>query len=215
MREIDVIIFDLDGTLIDSRKDIVDTVNMTLAKIGQPAKKPSEIISYVGTGVRDLIARSMSSNKDKDLVDKAVGIFNDLFICNADFSSKLYDNVVNILDFYNDKHKIIITNRTKVMAENTLERFKIKKYFENVIGSDDQSCSKPSACPVKKAIKDIQTPKNRIILVGDMDIDVKTGKNAGILTCAVMYGIGDKEKIKLSKPDHMVGSLLELKNIIK
>ena len=88
-------------------------------------------------------------------------------------------------------------------------------YFEDIIGGDDAGCMKPSACPLDRVIRgfDIRD-KEKVMMVGDMDIDVLAGKNAGVKTCAVTYGIGKREDIVKAAPDYIIDDFIELKRII-
>jgi phosphoglycolate phosphatase len=101
------------------------------------------------------------------------------------------------------------------MAEITLKEFDILKYFKDVIGGDSDDCLKPSPCPLNKALEYFKEKRDKSLIVGDMPVDIKTGKNAGIITCAVTYGVGEKEDIIKSKPDYIINDLIELKEIIR
>jgi phosphoglycolate phosphatase len=214
MKKIELIIFDLDGTLIDSRLDITNGVNFALKKAGLRPKEVSEISSYIGRGVQDLIRRSLG-DENKRFFKETLGIFEEYFKMHGNDSSYLYPNVKEILEHFKDKHKVVITNRKHAFAVSALQKLGVGGYFKEVMGGDDLSCMKPSACPTYKIIDKLNIKdKDRAIIVGDMDIDVITGRNAGILTCAVTYGIGDIEDIKKAGPDYLINDISELKNII-
>ena len=108
----------------------------------------------------------------------------------------------------------VVTNRKKEMALITLKSVGIVEYFEDVIGGDDESCMKPSACSLNGVLK-FSEDKKRIIIVGDMDLDIAAGEKAGILTCGVTYGIGKKSDILEADPDYIIADLAELKSIVK
>ncbi|MCF7907458.1 MAG: HAD-IA family hydrolase [Candidatus Omnitrophica bacterium] len=213
MKAVDSIIFDLDGTLVDSKEDIVNAVNFTLKKLGLSQKQADEIASYIGTGAEDLIRKAIG-DKNRDLFDKGISIFEDDYKKHSATKSKLYPHVEEVLEYFKNKNLFIVTNRKKNMAQITLNSLGINKYFKDVVGGDDETCLKPSACSLEKALGNVQDRK-RIIIVGDMDLDVLTGKEAGILTCAVTYGIGKRDDIVKVKPDYLVDDLLQLKEIIR
>ena len=96
-------------------------------------------------------------------------------------------------------------------SQNSLE---ITKFFKDIIGGDNVSCLKPSICSLDKALK-YNKNSERSIIVGDMDLDILSGKKAGILTCAVTYGIGKKKDILKAEPDYIIDDIGELKDIIK
>jgi len=213
MKEVDTIIFDLDGTLVDSKKGIVDAVNFTLRQLGIDERPFDEIVSFIGTGVNSLIRNSIGE-KNKGLFDKGISIFEEYYKKHAADKSKLYPHVKDVLSHFKKKALFVVTNRKRDMARITLNSLGIDKYFKDVTGGDDESCLKPSSCLLDKALGSSRDMK-RIIIVGDMDLDVLSGKEAGILTCAVTYGIGEKEDIVKAKPDYIIDDLLELKRIIK
>lgn len=214
MEFVELIIFDLDGTLIDSRQDITNSVNYTLTKLGLRRKRIEEISSYIGTGVEDLIRRSLGS-KDDVLFNEAISLFKDYYRKHFTDNSILYPGAKEVLEYFKHKKKIIITNRNYEFAVMGLEHLGINMFFDDVIGGDDRDCRKPSSCSLDRTIHRLDICKERTIIVGDMDIDVITGRNAGINTCAVTYGIGKKRDIIKAKPDFIINSLIELKNIIE
>lgn len=214
MLDIDTIIFDVDGTLVDSRKDIVEAVNFTLSKLGLPEKPPELIVSYIGTGTRDLLNKSLGS-KNYSFAEEAFEIFSEYFPKHSADESSLYPHVEEILKYFKNKRKLVITNRNRKFAEITLRKLGIKNYFEEIVGGDDVNCMKPSACPLDRLSSKIEMKKSKTIIVGDMDIDIRTGKNFGIKTCWVTYGLGNREDIEKIKPDYIIDDIIELKNIIR
>jgi len=213
MKYIDLIIFDLDGTLVDSRDDIANAVNFTLKKIGLKEKSISEISSHIGTGVEDLIRKSLG-NKEEVLLKRALSVFEEHYKKHSTDNSVLYPNVKEILEYFKGKRKVIVTNRNYEFALLTLKTLGIYDYFEHIIGGDDIGCMKPSSCPLDMSMQRLNASKEEAIIVGDMDIDIVAGKKAGIVTCGVTYGIGKKEDIIKAKPDFIIDGIINLKNTI-
>ena len=211
---IDTIIFDLDGTLVDSRKDIVMAVNFTLRKLGLPEKPPEVVVSYIGLGIRDLIKKSLGEEKRR-LVDEALKIFTRYFRKHSADKSKLYPHVKETLDYFRNKRKVVITNRNKESACITLKKLGVINYFQEIFGGDDEDCIKPSACPLDRVCSKLGVDKNKIIMVGDMDIDIKAGKEFDVRTCWVTYGLGKREDIEKVGPDYVIDDIIDLKKIIK
>jgi phosphoglycolate phosphatase len=211
---VDAIFFDVDGTLVDARADIADAVNYTLKKLGLDEKPCERISSYVGTGVRDLIKKSLGPEKEK-LVDSALRIFSDYYVSHSYDKAILYPHVKEVLEYFKQKRKFILTNRYSRFAEITLKGLGIRDYFEAIMGGDDENCLKPSACVMEPILPKFGIDKDRAIIIGDMDIDIMTGKNAGIKTCFVTYGLGRKEDAAALNPDYVIDDLIELEKIIK
>lgn len=214
MIDIDVIYFDIDGTLINANKDIVNAVNYTRSKFGLPPKPFGEIVSYIGTGVGDLVAKSIGCDKGVRISD-ALKIFERYYLKHATDHAKLYPNVKNVLRYFRNKKKIILTNRYRRFAIAGLETFGLTDYFEEIIGGDDEKCMKPSGCVVRRSLAGFNGDRKKAIIVGDMAIDVETGKNAGIRTCFVTHGLGKLKDVKKLHPDYIIDGLSELKRLIK
>ena len=214
MITLDVIMFDVDGTLVDSVADIVKAMNYTLTKLGMSERPPGAITSYIGTGVKDLVKKSLGRRPAAGLVEEGVAVFSDYYMEHSAEKSKLYPHVKETLEYFADKRKLILTNRYSKFADTTLREFGIREHFEEIIGGDDESCLKPSACVLDRAFPGLKIDRAKAIIVGDMAIDVQTGKNSRIKTCWVSYGLGRREDVEPLKPDYMINDIIELKDII-
>lgn len=214
MVSIDAIFFDVDGTLVDSQKDIVKAISHTLKALGAPERPEELIVSYIGTGVKDLVRKSLGGRQGA-LVDKGVEIFGKYYMAHATDESKLYPHVRKTLEHFSAKRKFIVTNRYEQFADATLKGLGIREYFEDIFGGDDEACLKPSACVLDKAMAALRIDKNKTLIVGDMAIDINTGKNSGIKTCWVTYGLGKKEEALAALPDFIINDMIELTRIIK
>ena len=214
MLQIDSIFFDVDGTLVDARNDIANSINYTLKSLGVPERPKAEIVSYIGTGVKDLIRRSLGAPYS-GLEDKANDIFSKYYIKHSADTATLYPHVKEVLEHFRDKKKYVLTNRYSKFAEITLKALGVGEYFNDILGGDDEDCLKPSACIIDRVLSKLKIDKSKSIIVGDMAIDVMTGKNSGVKTCWVSYGLGKPEEVKGLGPDYIIDDLIELKNIIK
>lgn len=214
MKKIDLILFDLDGTLVDSSQDIANAVNYSLNEMGLRQKSVEEVTSYIGSGVEELIRRTLGQ-ENRQLFDDTLAIFIKYYKNHFVDSSVLYPNVKETLEHFKNKKKSIVTNRHRESAELTLKTFGINEYFNGIVGGDDLGCIKPSSCPLNSMINRLSADKNNTIIVGDMDVDVLAGKNAGVFTCAVTYGIGKREDIVKAGPDFIIEDILQLKDIIE
>jgi len=212
--DVDLIIFDLDGTLVDSKRDIIDAVNHMLRKLDLKEKTDKEITGYIGWGVEALIEDSLGAENSK-LKDEALAIFKKYYGKHATDKTILYPGVKETLGYLKDKKKVIITNRNYEFTVSTLEAFKIREYFDHIEGGDNIKCAKPSPCPLEKVINKFGAEKKRSIMIGDMHIDILSGKKSGIITCGVTYGIGKKKDIIEAGPDYIINSMPELKEIIR
>ncbi|MDD5135839.1 MAG: HAD-IA family hydrolase [Candidatus Omnitrophica bacterium] len=211
---IDSIFFDIDGTLIDARQDIVTAMNYALRQMGFPEKPFDEIVSYVGTGVTYLIAKSLGSEK-ADLVERGVELYTNYYIAHPADKATLYPHAREILEHFKKKRKIILTNRYTRFAEPVLNALDIRGYFEDIVGGDDEKCLKPSACVLEPVVSRLRIDKSRSLIIGDMAVDIMTGKNSGIKTCWIRHGLGKDEDVRPLDPDFIIDDLIELKGIIE
>lgn len=209
-----VAIFDLDGTLVDSKKDIIDSVNYILRTLGFKEKPGDLIQSYIGLGRDKLISDSLGHMASPEMIKKANDIYDKYYRIHMYDHTKLFPGVPEILEYLRGKTLMVVTNKSRDLTVDTLKHFKIDKYFSEVIGGDDKNCRKPDGCPINHILEGINVPPDKAIIVGDSEIDITAGKLAGILTCGLTYGIGRAESIKKAKPDYLLDDIRALKDIV-
>lgn len=213
-RKIELIIFDLDGTLIDSKVDIISSANHMLASLGLEKRNPIEVMGFIGTGVRQLMIDSLGP-KAIGRLDEAIKVYKDIYRVHMFDTTTLYPNVPQILEYFKDTKKAIMSNKSLEFTELALERFGIEKYFLKVFGGDDENCRKPNPHPIINLMQEFKVQPEAAIIIGDSVLDVQSGKAAGILTCGVTYGIGRKEDVIAAKPDFVIDNIAKLKDIIE
>lgn len=214
MAPIDVIFFDVDGTLVDARADIANAMNHALRELKLAELPKDVIVSHIGSGVTHLIRESLGTD-DEATIEKGTKLYSDHYIAHAADQTVLYPHTIEILEYLKRKRKFILTNRYASFADVALRGQGIRDYFEAIIGGDDENCLKPSACVIDRAAKRFGIDKGRSLIVGDMDVDVMTGKNAGVPVCWVTYGLGSVDEVAPLKPEYIINDLIELKKIIK
>jgi phosphoglycolate phosphatase len=215
MRDIRLIIFDLDGTLVNSSQDIVNAANFMLKSLNLKEKPAEEIVSYVGRGMGEFISNALGEDMN-GLRVKAREVFMSYYTQHPVDTAYVYPGVYETLDYFKDKEKSVVTNRNHRSSMVILKKMGIADYFKNIIGDDNKICLKPNRCQIDRLFE-ISTVKDRgkALIVGDMDIDVFAGKAAGILTCAVTYGLGKRHDIKRAMPDYIIDEMPQLKRLIK
>jgi len=216
----DIIFFDLDGTLVDSRQDITDAVNRTRKALGISGEKTlSEVHSYIGGGLRETVRRAIgeaeSASSDEEQIEKALVLFRDFYSANPVVKTFLYPRVKKTLADMPSITKAVLTNKDRAIALDVLTGLGIKNYFSEIIGGDSERTRKPSPDGIINTLKKYAISPEHALIVGDMDIDIITGKAAGIKTCGVTYGIGKKEDILKSEPDYIIASFGDIQKIME
>lgn len=210
---IDLIIFDFDGTLVDSQPVIVDAVNRVLEKLSFPPRSEAEIVSFIGYGVKSLLVQSLCQHTEEEY-DKAYELYWEEYANGMVGEGKLFPGVIEVLEHFRDKKKVVMSNSLDPVVKEVLKEQKIDEFFEAVEGGSDETCLKPSSCSVDRFLKMFEVKKEKCLMVGDMVVDMEAGKNAGVHTCAVTYGIGRKEDILEAGPEHVIDNIVELKQIM-
>ncbi|MGB8886542.1 MAG: HAD-IA family hydrolase [Candidatus Korobacteraceae bacterium] len=213
-RTYDVIIFDLDGVVIDSIPDLVAALRHSLHQVGSSDRDPVFVRSCIGGGARNILLRCLDENK-KERIDEAMQTFRAYYEENCTNQTTLFPGVREILEFYSGKTRLALaTFKIRPATLKILTQLDVLKYFEVVITADDVQRPKPDPECINRILNNLHSSRDAAILIGDTPTDVSTGKNAGISTCAVLYGIGTRRELDACEPDFIVESILDLKQIV-
>ncbi len=212
MKKIDLMIFDLDGTLVSSGTDLAVAVNYTLKELGLPQRTKKEIIGFVGDGVRKLIERALGDRQEK-LVDNALEIFTDYYREHLLDNTKLYPNVTDVLTNFADKTKIILTNKRYEFTIKIAKALKLEKHFHEIIGVDTLPYQKPDGRLIDYLLDKYRVEKDKTVMIGDGINDIYVAKNAGIISAAYLNGLGFKDDLLAAKADYYCESLWELNSL--
>ena len=209
---IKLLIYDLDGTLIDSGEDIARAVNAMLQTLNLPPLPKGLIATFVGNGVAHLITQSLiQSGGSAERVQEAIRLYRDHYSKHMLDHTRLYPSVKSVLEHFKDRKQGVITNKPENFSNLILKHLGVQNYFFRVIGGENSFPKKPSPDAVIEMMASLGISKNETVLIGDSAIDIETGKNAGIKTVAVTYGFGKPEEIRSAGPDLALNDLSELK----
>jgi len=209
MKHISLMIFDFDGTLVNSGGDIAASVNYTLRTLNIPMMDQEEIISYIGDGVHKLIERSLGIN-NKQFFGDALKIFSDHYAEHMLDTTYLYDSVIEVLEHFQDKKKIIITNKRKYFTVVMTDAFGISHYFDDIIGADSTPYKKPDPHLLNPLIQKFGVENTDAVVIGDGVNDIMLAKNTGVLSCALLNGLTPRNILYSLKPDFACEGLSEL-----
>lgn len=208
---VDLLIFDLDGTLIESKWDIAASVQRTLADLSLPPRTEEEIFSFVGDGIKRLL-RLAVGEENQARYDEALRIFRGYYMAHCLDRTRYYPGVETVLAHFARKHKAVATNKaieytTKILAGLG------PHHFAHVVGGDDGFGLKPEPGMLFSIMEKLGVPKERAVLIGDSTNDINGGHNAGIKVCAVGYGMGDRNKMASCEPEWFIEKPEELMEV--
>ncbi|MBI5893510.1 MAG: HAD-IA family hydrolase [Deltaproteobacteria bacterium] len=173
--EVDLIIFDLDGTLIDSSKDIAWAVNKTLKHLGFNELSYDVIKSYIGWGVKMLLEQAVPKERH-EILDDARKIFLKYYEGHLLVDTHMYLGVKDILEYFKHKKLAIVTNKPIGLTEKILDGLNISKYFQKVIGGDSVQNKKPHPEAIDIVLEELSVKPEKTIFIGDSKIDIEAGK---------------------------------------
>ncbi|MBW2645257.1 MAG: HAD-IA family hydrolase [Deltaproteobacteria bacterium] len=209
MKSIDTIIFDLDGTLVDSIADIALAVNLMRKGLGLLPLPETEVISYVGDGSKKLVERSLRGESTKFV--EGLKLFMKYYREHFLDQTRLMPGVVETLERFSDKNLALVTNKMVAFTEEILNGLKIRDYFGLILGGDSTEKIKPDPEPILQVLEYFRTPSKRAVMIGDHYTDLKAGKAAGVWTCFV-DGFGRMGDVL---PDISIENLFQLQAHIR
>jgi len=200
-----LIIFDLDGTLIDSSKDLAISMNATREHFGLVPLDPDLIYSYVGNGAGVLVRRAMGSNASDETVQDALKFFLDFYRMHALEHTKLYPGTrAMVEELFDSGHKLaVLTNKPVRISFDILGALGLQKYLLRVYGGDSFPVKKPDPIGAMQLMREAGVRPSQTMLVGDSGVDVQTARNAGIRSCGVTWGF-QPEAFDVDPPDLLI-----------
>ncbi len=213
MKLVKLILFDLDGTLVDSLSDIASSVNELLEMLRRPPLPRAQIQSYVGDGVRKLLERSLLDSSDADL-GREEARYLSIYRRRLLETTRPYPGVVAALEaLHRDFALAVLTNKPVTESIRILQGLDLKRYFRAVCGGDSFARKKPDPIGVRFLQEELGVDSGGSLLVGDSTIDYRTARNAGIRSCIVRYGLGPWNEAE-ERPDFVVDDLRELVTLV-
>lgn len=206
-----VLIFDLDGTLIDSRLDLANSVNATRGHMGLAPISNELVYSYVGEGAPVLIRRAMGPEATQDHVDRALAFFLEYYRAHQLDYTTLYPGVREALETLKEQgaHMNVLTNKPVRISHEILAGLEIAGHFEYVYGGNSFEFKKPHPIGIHTILRDTGAAREKTVMVGDSGVDIQTARNAGVLSCGVSYGF-QPETLVTYPPDFMIDNMEEL-----
>jgi phosphoglycolate phosphatase len=211
---IKAVVFDLDGTLVDSRADLADAVNHALRSTGQPEQSEADIIPHVGNGMRVLLSEVFGPVPDETL-EAGIASFVAYYEKHCLDRTKLYAGVKEALDELSRNAKLaIVTNKPVRFTDMILSGLGIRDRLSSVVGGDSLAERKPHPAPVLKALDEMGASPLASLMVGDGVQDIMAGQAAGLKTCVARYGYGFNADTLDLRPTFEINAFSDIKEIV-
>ena len=212
MKKISLIVYDFDGTLVDTLADITDSVNLTLVEMCLNTLDRKTIRGNIGNGVVKLMTRSLIGSGSND-VETAVSLFRKHYNCHLLDQTDFYPYGREIVEYFSEKKNAILSNKPFVFIEKILRSLDFLQPFDSILGGDSLDVQKPDPKGLQFLMSKLNCSKNQVLMIGDSAVDIETGKQAEVITCGVTYGLGDLDALRNAKPDYLIDSLNCLKKL--
>jgi len=209
MKAVELMIFDFDGTLVNSGDDLVTSVNYTLNRLSLPVLPEKKIISFIGDGVQKLMERSLG-NFFPEHFDEAMKIFDCYYKEHLLDKTVLIPGAEAVLHHFQNKRKIILTNKLHVYTVQITDALHLTDFFDEIIGADSRPYRKPDRRLIQSLLDQHGVSREKTVVVGDGINDVLLAKNAGVISCAFLNGLGSREELLSLQPDFVCENLSEM-----
>ena len=213
---ISTVIFDLDGTLLNTLEDLTDSVNHIMVLHGFPERTIDEIRSFIGNGIPTLIRRSVPKGTDEETAKTCTAEMKEYYKAHARIKTVPYDGISGLLNELKQRNikTAVVTNKAEPAAKILCNEI-FGDVFTTVIGDNGIDRLKPAPDNVIRAINLLQSEKENILYVGDSDVAMVTAENAGLTSVGVLWGFRDRDVLVASGADYVISKPSELLTIIE
>jgi len=210
-----LVIFDLDGTLIDSQADLASSVNATRRFMGMENLSPEVVASYVGHGAPVLMRRALGPEASEQDVARALDYFIRYYHEHCLDETDLYPGTREMLDelFAANRHLAILTNKPVRISQRIVEGLGLKKHFFEVFGGNSFEQKKPHPIGIERLLEATSLPHAVTLMVGDSGVDIETARNARVAACGVTFGLSP-ETMRAAAPDYVIDAMPALTPIV-
>ncbi len=210
-KSVDLIMFDLDGTLADTGHDLADSVNFTRAHFTLSPLPEKLVYTNVGRGVEHLLKHSLPE-EGADQFDEVMRVFLAYYEEHLLDRTALYPGVPEVLKFFRGKRRLVVSNKMLRLTLAVVRGLGVADEFDDILGGDSAPEKKPHPALLKLALQKFNVAAADALMVGDGDTDIEAGKRAGVITCGVTYGLGNRADLVAAQPDVLIDNITELSN---
>ena len=213
-----LVIFDLDGTLTDTGRDIADSVNELRRRRGLKLLPDHAVVAMVGQGVRNLLVHALPPAARRDL-DTVIGEFRATYHRKCLDRTRLYPGVRKTLEtIVAMRPRIrmaVVSNKPRLMSEKILRGLGVRRLMSAVLGGDDTPQRKPHPRPLLMLMRKLGALGGETLMVGDSRFDMEAGRRAGCRLCAATYGYGTRRETLRWRPDFVIASFSRLTAVVR
>ncbi|HYE76176.1 MAG TPA: HAD-IA family hydrolase [Blastocatellia bacterium] len=212
------LLFDLDGTLIDSRADLTNSINLMLTELGLKNLPDEQVLSFIGEGIRLLVERALRASQNgftnDAQIENALVVYRRHYGQHLLDQTRLYPEVAETLEALAHLPKAVVTNKPYDFTLPILDGLNLSQHFAAVIGGDSLPERKPSALPLIEAARRCETNIAECLMIGDSFVDVLAGKAAGTKTCGYVAGFRGRAELVEAGADYLIENFGELRQIV-
>lgn len=190
LNSVRALVFDLDGTLIDSKQDLIHAVNAMLRELRRDELAAETISGYIGHGAPRLVARALGESGTEEERERALKFFLAYYELHKLDTTRAYPGVAETLEQLASVPMAVLTNKPVRISVRILEAMGLAKYFRAIYGGNSFETKKPDPQGAKTILQELRAEPKEAMMVGDSEVDVQTARNAGMMAAAVNYGFG-------------------------
>ncbi|WP_441361393.1 HAD family hydrolase [Acholeplasma laidlawii] len=213
MNTLKAIIFDLDGTLLDTLDDITNSCNYTLNQLKLSHVKKEDVRRYLGNGAKALWMHILKHNIN--YLDEALSIYLPYLETHSKIRTKPYEGMNELLHQLKKTYQLAVVSNKHQEAVSEIIDYYFKGMFDVVIGERPGIPKKPDPAPLNLAIKELRLNKHEVLFIGDSEVDIQTAKHADVKVIGVSWGFRDYTELKHEKPDYLILKVDQIQKIIQ
>lgn len=215
MKKYELVIFDLDGTILDTLDDLTDSVNYALEKHGYPLRTKEEIRTFVGDGLLMLVRRAIAPEMDETIIQTVLAEQKAYYKEHCADKTKPYEGIMELLeDLKTTGYKLaVVSNKADYAVQILCEQY-FQGLFHMAVGEKENVRKKPAPDSVNAVLEKLQTDRADAVYIGDSEVDIETAKNAGLDAVLVTWGFRDAEFLQERGAKTLVNTAKELKSAL-
>lgn len=216
MKKYDTVIFDLDGTLLNTLEDLADAVNHVMKENGYPQRTLDEVRRFVGNGIRRLMEQAVPEHVTDEEFERVFEEFRNYYTAHCQIKTCAYDGIMPLLEkLYTENYAMAIVSNKNHAAVCELNDIYFKDYIEVAIGQKDGIRKKPAPDTVFQALKELGKTVENAVYVGDSEVDFATAENSGMDCALVTWGFRTAEELKECRPKVWITKPAQLLNVLE